>query len=372
MTDPRVAWSTTGAYGDRPSSYGVADSSKPSATIRGKQLLVNSASAVDDPRVGVDLPERAMRQNGGFGVEDSERPSHAVVAEGTVRNTRASIADPRLTCSQRSDAYGVQSGEGPSSTIVGNHAHDNVRGSIADPRLDRSPRRGSYGVQAGGEPSDTIRGNHSARQALGSVADPRLAVLEVRYDERGWPVPTHELVRLDDGRFVLYGPEVDFTSKRPRADIVIRSFDGTRHRPFTDDELKTIQGFPLWFHFCGPSSCTKTKPGEPPLTGRRKRTGNAVPPVTGYAIARECKDTLVASALGGFRLASGRTPGAGSRPGRATSWRTRSRSSTGSPSTSASPGTGSTARSGTRTMTSWKPSGRRQSRPARSPCRRST
>lgn len=305
VADPRVAWSTTGAYGDRPSGYGVADASKPSPTVRGKQLLVNSASSVDDPRVGVDLPERAMRQNGGFGVETGEQPSHAIVAEGTVRNTRASVADPRLTCSQRSDAYGVQSAEGPSCTIVGNHAHDNVRGSVADPRLDYSPRRGSFGVQDAAEPSDTVRGNHSARQAPGSVADPRLADLEVRYDERGWPMPTHELVQLADGRFVLYGPSLDFASKRPRVDIVIRSFDGTRHRAMTDDELKALMGFPSWFHFSGPSSCSKGKPGQAPQTGRRKRTGNAVPPVTAYALGMEFRDTLLASEAGGFRLSSG-------------------------------------------------------------------
>mgnify|MGYP006348444619 CR=1 FL=1 len=314
VADPRVGWSTDGPYKDRPSSYGVVDSAEPSPTVRGKQLLANSAAAVDDPRVGVDLPLRAMRQNGGFGVETGEEPGHAVVAEGTVRNTRASVADPRLTCAQRSDAYGVQSGEEPSSTIVGNHGHDNVRGSVADPRLDYSPRRGSMGVQAAAAPSDTIRGNHSARQAPGSVQDPRVgrkvklakhAVLEVRYDERGWPIATHELVILADGRYVLYGPAVDFKDKRPRADIVIRAPDGCLHRPLTDAELSRIMGFPLGFEFCGPSSCAKTKPGEAPRTGRRKRIGNAVPPPTAYAIAQEMMATLVASSVGGFRLASG-------------------------------------------------------------------
>ena len=64
-------------------------------------------------------------------------------------------------------------------------------------------------------------------------------------------------------------------------------------------------GFPLGFEFCGPSSCAKTKPGEAPRTGRRKRIGNAVPPPTAYAIAQEMMATLVASSVGGFRLASG-------------------------------------------------------------------
>lgn len=312
VADPRVGWNPD-LHGGRPDSYGVADPDAPSPTVRGKALIQNSKSSIPDPRVGVDLPARKKRQNGGFGVESSGQPAHAVIAEGTVRNTRASVADPRLTCKPRKGAYGVTGADEASATIVGHHAHDNGPASVADPRLDHAPRRGSHGVLAADQPADTIRGLHTVRQAPGSVQDPRLAktakakhvALQVRYDERGWPVPTHELVRLDDGRLVLYGPAIDFASKRPRTDIVIRSVDGTNHRPMTDDELKLLQGFPLDFVFCGPSSCSKTKAGELPRTGRRKRIGNAVPPPTAEAIARECMATLVASAHGGFRLASG-------------------------------------------------------------------
>lgn len=313
VADPRVGWDPD-LHGGRPDSYGVADPAAPSPTVRGKQLVQNSKASIPDPRVGVGLPTSKKRQNGGFGVENGAAPSHAVIAEGTVRNTRASVADPRLTCEPRKGAYGVTAGEDPSATIVGHHAHDNGPASVADPRLSHAPRRGSNGVQAASEPSDTIRGMHSVRQAPGSVQDPRVAkkakpakhhVEPIRYDERGWPVATHELVRLDDGRLVLYGPAVDFKSRRPRADIVIRAPDGTLHRPMTDLELAVLMGFPVDFEFCGPSSCSKTADGEQPKTGRRKRIGNAVPPPTAEAIGREVMATLIASANGGFRLASG-------------------------------------------------------------------
>ena len=66
VADPRVGWTTAGAYKDRPSAYGVADPEQPSATIRGVQILQNSKSAVPDPRVAVALPESKKRQNGGL------------------------------------------------------------------------------------------------------------------------------------------------------------------------------------------------------------------------------------------------------------------------------------------------------------------
>ena len=368
VADPRVDWPAD-KHGGRPDCYGMADEAKPSGTVRGEQTIYSSKASTPDPRVDTAIPPRASRLNGGRGVEDSDASAHAIIAEGTVSNTRASVqdarvttayergpaaksgilgvtdsedasrtilgaatvrnsavstTDPRLVCSQRADAYGVHDPGAPSGTIVGAHAHDNVAGSVADARvsveLTHIPQRGTMGVKASGEPADTIRGNHSIRQAPGAVEDPRVASKVSRskraakpaktdlprvYSERGWPVATHYLVELDDGRLVLYGPPVDFKDPRPRADLVIVALDGTLHRPFTDEELSLLMGFPLGFKFCGASSCSRTKPGEPLKTGRRKRIGNAVPPPTAFAIAQECMATLIASANGGFRLASG-------------------------------------------------------------------
>ena len=87
--------------------------------------------------------------------------------------------------------------------------------------------------------------------------------------------------------------------------VVIRAPDGTCHRPLTDAELALLQGFPIGFEFCGPSSCAEPLADGTPQTGRRKRIGNAVPPPAAYAIARECWDTLAASEADGFRLAGG-------------------------------------------------------------------
>ena len=322
--------------GRHDGKLGVLDWERPSKTIIGKARVCNTWNSVADPRV--DWP--ADKHNGRpdcYGMADETGPSGTIRGVETIHSSKASVpdarvgsVDARLLRPQRSDAYGVQGADEPSGTIVGHHQHDNVAGSVADARvaveLDHTPRRGSMGVQASGEPSDVVRGNHSVRQAPGAVDDARVAQRDLKpgkarraakpkkpakpslprlYNERGWPVVTHYLVQLDDGRLVLYGPAIDFADPRPRADIVIVALDGTLHRPFTDAELALLMGFPLGYVFCGPSSCSKTKPGEPLRTGRRKRIGNAVPPPTAYAIARECMATLVASANGGFRLASG-------------------------------------------------------------------
>lgn len=368
VADPRVAWSTTGKFKDRPHHYGVADDRQPSATIRGMQTLQNTRASLVDPRLGVHVqirqgsestprngnygvvePEQPgptirgesqvwcsptaipdprlvvrtstsdhnkNRQNGGYGVDSFDEPRGTVVGEAGVQNARASVVDPRLSCAQRATSYGVNSDAEPAGTVVGSHSHDNSAGSVVDPRLGHKPRNDSYGVQDAAEPSSVVRGEHSARQAPGAVDDPRLGKRRarkakppkdygIRYDERGWPIPTHELVRLDDGRFVLYGPPRDFTRKRPVPGMVIRSYDGTLHRPLTTRELARIQGFPNWFEFCGPASCGDDLPDGTPQTGQRKRIGNAVPPPAAYAIARECYDTLLASASGGLRLSSG-------------------------------------------------------------------
>lgn len=280
--DPRPSWSPE-AHKGRPDSFGVGGWAAPSLTVRGRQDVQSSRASIADPR----LAERAGRQNGGFGVEDFDAPAHVVLGEGTVRNTRASVADPRLGCEPRNGHYGVIDSAEPSPTIIGHHQHDRAPASVTDPRLHHAPRRGTFGVLDPAVPAPTIRARHDARQAPAAVVD-----------ERGWPVPTHELVREGD-ELVLYGPPIDLESKRPCL-LVIRAPDGTWHRPLTDRELAVLQGFPVDAYFEGPSASSR-KGGA----GRREHIGNAIPPPTAEAIAREVAAAILASRAGGFRLASG-------------------------------------------------------------------
>jgi hypothetical protein len=248
-------------------------------------------------RLGV----RAARQNGGFGVEALDDAAHAVLGEGSVRNTRASVADPRLGCEPRNGHYGVLESDAPSGVVIGALGHDSGVGSVADPRLSyRSAERvaqadrregggghsgrGDFGVVDPGAPAPTFRARHEVRQAPAAVVD-----------ERGWPVPTHELVREGD-ELVLYGPPIDLETKRS-CYLVIRAPDGTWHRPLTDRELAVLQGFPVDCMLEGPSSSSRTGGA-----GRREHIGNAIPPPTAEAIAREAAATLRSKAVAGFLM----------------------------------------------------------------------
>lgn len=279
--DPRIGWDQE-VHGGRPDSYGVGSWSAISPTVRGRSDIQTSRGSIADPR----LAERADRHNGGFGVEDFDGQAHSVLGRASTANTRASVADPRLGCEPRNGHYGVVDAAEPAPTIIGHHLHDRAPASVADPRLDHEPRRGSFGVVDPAAPAPTIRARHDARQAPAAVVD-----------ERGWPVPTHELVREGDA-LVLYGPPIDLTTKRPCL-LVIRAPDGTWHRPLTDRELALLQGFPVDCYLEGPTASSKK------TAGRREHIGNAIPPPTAEAIAREVAATLLASRTGGFRLAGG-------------------------------------------------------------------
>lgn len=279
VADPRVGWDSA-THGGRPDSWGVGTWSAPSLTVRAQQLVQTSRASIADPR----LAPRTGRQNGGFGVEADDAPAHAVLGEGTVRNTRASVADPRLGCKPRNGHYGVMDGDQPSPTIIGHHQHDSAVGSVADPRLAHEPRRGTMGVVDLAAPAPTVRARHEVRQAPAAVVD-----------ERGWPMPTHELVREGED-LVLYGPALDLTTRRACL-LVIRAPDGSWHRPLTDRELAVLQGFPIDCQLEGPSSSSRSGGA-----GRREHIGNAIPPPTAEAIGREVAATLRSNAVAGFLL----------------------------------------------------------------------
>lgn len=352
--------------GRQDGKLGVMDPSLPAHTIISSATPTKGWSAIADDRVALGPGSmRAARQNGGYGVEAADAPAHAVVARGGLHTARLVVEDIRLGCSPRNGAYGVNDAELPSSTVIGHHDVDCAPATLADQRiaLDHVPRNGSYGVLASDQPADTVRGHHSVRQAPGVVADirvpwdpadrkgrpdcygvadadepsvtvratqeiqsarsavadsrvsrrrgrPRPVDDEIQFDERGWAIPTHTMVRFPDGRVALYGPRLDFDDKRGCYLVILSielGYDGgdlvVRRRWWARGlslrELADLQSFPRDFIFCGPA--TSSEAG----TGQKERIGNGIPVETAYAIADEDWKTLEASAAGGFRLAGG-------------------------------------------------------------------
>lgn len=336
--DPRVAWSST-KHGGRPDSFGVGSMGAPSLVVRGRQEVQTSRASIADTRLAesnrrfkgkmqvsaMDQPSNTItgtsatpalgacavvadtrlgtnrkgRQNGGFGVEDCDAPAHSVLGRSTINVARASVADTRLGCSQRSGSYGVQDAVQPGATIVGHHSHDNSPGSMADPRLSYRTAervaaadsraagagfsgRGDFGVLDPAAPAPAIRARHEVRQAPAAVVD-----------ERGWPVPTHELVRDADGGLTLYGPAIDLKSKRA-CYMVIRAPDGCWHRPLTLREKATLQSVPTDFVIEGPASSSKKQAGV------GEWIGNMIPVDTAEGIGLELIEALESSVAAGF------------------------------------------------------------------------
>lgn len=290
VTDPRIgfgvdpATAKPGSWGasGRPDAYGVQDPAKPGTTVRARSEVQTSRRSIADPRVG-----GKPRRSGAYEVIGEDSPAKVIRARHDVWSSPASVADPRLTCEPRSGAYGMLDADEVGPTIIGYHKHDRAPASVADPRLTHAPRRGSFGLLDNNEPAPVIRGRHTVRQAPAALVD-----------WRGWPVATHELVE-EAGSLVLYGPELDLISTRPRRDIVIRAPDGTWHRAMTTRELACLQSFPDDFVFEGSDSSSKTQPGI------REHIGNAVPPDAAEAIAVECMVALMSSADGGYHLSNG-------------------------------------------------------------------
>lgn len=336
---PSCDWKTI------PAQIEVVVCSSSEAVRIGLECVQPAAAGVP---ADVRTKARANKQNGGHGVEAHDRPSHGVVGCSDPSNARASVEDIRLGCEPQAGAYGVHSPDRPSATVLGYHKH----GSVADIRLGHAPHNDSYGVVSPDAPSFAVRGCNEVRQATAAVADVRVqwdhsersgrpdcygvadpaapspticarAVIQsarasvadtrlaagagdegpIRYDERGWPIPTHSLIRYPDGRVVLYGPELDLKTKKG-CHLVIASVDvasGRRawHRPLTTRELACLQSFPRDFQFCGPVSSSKRG------TGQRERIGNAIPCATAKAIAQEARLTILAALEGGFHLSSG-------------------------------------------------------------------
>lgn len=291
VADPRVGWDVE-RHAGRPDSYGVARIDVPSLTVRGRQDVQISRASVADPR----LAPSATRFKGKLQVSAVAEASNTITGSSAQPSLGACavVADPRLGCEPRNGHYGVLEADAPSGVILAAHGHDSGRGSVADLRLSYRGAdleaagghsgRGDFGVVDPTGPSPTIRARHAVRQAPSAVVD-----------ERGWPRPTHELVREGD-ELVLYGPPIDLKTKRS-CYLVIRAPDGTWHRPLTDRELAVLQGFPVDCMLEGPSSSSRTGGA-----GRREHIGNAIPPPTAEAIAREALATLRSTAVAGFLM----------------------------------------------------------------------
>lgn len=261
IADPRA----DGAF-EGSGKYRVTDFREAAGTIIGASTTGQGAFAVADPRP----PRPPEELHGKFHVTPFDAPSRAVI--GGRENGAFIVADPRP--GYHEDAHqnilSVTDWDGRSKTVTGARHVAGGALSVADPRpiglnanRENYKTGGHYGVLPWEESANAVPGFAKYDRGEWSVADPREA----------------------QGTASIWLPEPD-----DRLVAVIRSLDGTWHRPFTILELAALQSLvdpDDIFALDGQSE-----------SAWRERIGNAVPPAAAEAIAGVMGTTLLLAMTG--------------------------------------------------------------------------
>lgn len=286
---PESRWEGTG-------SLGVTAWTDPSGTITGDARPAKGAFSVADPRhLG------PAKFNDRFRVMRFDETSQTVTGAGPQGQ---SVADPRPAWEKRYNNLSVTKWEESIPTVTA--GGKGVQGgalSVADPRFPNSQgeHAGKYSVQPWEEPSSTITGSDRIGSGALCVADPRPRAQRGKGDHYltngnygvvPWEEPSGAVsaaANHDNGRWNVADPRLPEFQELPEASqrliAVIRSLDGTWHRPFTTLELAALQSF------VDPGEIFELEGNSD--SARREMIGNAVPPLAAKAIAETIGQTLL-------------------------------------------------------------------------------
>lgn len=282
VADPRTGYSENA----HKNVYRIIRWDEASQTISSGHGPSSGGMSVADPRhVGPDKFYNAMR------IAPFDRPASTITgAHGDAQ----CVADPRPPSGPMFGKYAVTDWAEPAGTVIS--GNDKGAYAVADPRPGWDRRGNNLVVEAWDEPSRTVIGGGKGVQGGWlSVADPRPSAQRGKgdayltnghygvlpWDEACGAVSSSAC--LDNGRWSVADPRLPEASEKLVA--VIRSLDGTWHRPFTTLELAALQSL--------------VDPGELfDLDGssdgaKRERIGNAVPPRAAQAIADLMGQTLL-------------------------------------------------------------------------------
>lgn len=208
------------------------------------------------------------RHRGFLGVRPWDEPSGTVAGRSLPTNGAFSVADPRAPAgASQYQQYGVLRMEDTAGAVIGVKSPGQGTFSVADPRFEWSPNThcNKYRIVPYGSASGTVTGSDRVGSGAPCVADPRVAPADAAdaedAEDAGLPHGNQNMV------------------------CVIRSQDGTWHRPFTTLELAALQSM--------------VEPEEKlELDGLsdqawRERIGNAVPKYAATAIGEQMGRTLL-------------------------------------------------------------------------------
>lgn len=290
------SWPTNGQYAvadprHRENTFGalsVDQWTEPVGTVTGQRA--GNGLFISDPRSGFG----PNTHKNVFRVVKWDEASGTIDGQHSPSNGAACVADPRhLGPAKFNDRYRVVNYDEPAKAITG---ATGIGQCIADPRWANSQgeHSGKYHVTGWDETTKTITGIDRIGSGALCVADPRAMSREKgdnyltggHYGVVGWDQPSYSVsgaANHDNGWWNVADPRMPGDSDKLVA--VIRSMDGTWHRPFTTLELAALQSLvdpEDLFDLDGESDAAK-----------RERIGNAVPPIAAQAIADLMGQTLL-------------------------------------------------------------------------------
>ncbi|QNH04473.1 DNA cytosine methyltransferase [Pseudomonas sp. B11D7D] len=271
---------------------GVRHWGEPSGTVAGASGPTNGAFSVADPRA-----REGALQYQQYGVRRWDETSGAVIGVKSPGQGTFSVADPRDPGIGHGK-YNVAEWAGLSRTVIAGSTTGQGAFAVQDPRhMGAAKHSNEFRVVPYDRATQTVTSAHGTGQC---VADPRPGMAKVKGDPYltgghygvvpwdGQAGAVSASARQDNGRWSVADPRLPAANER--LTCVIRSLDGTWHRPFTTLELAALQSL--------------VDPEEQlELDGLsdqawRERIGNAVPPHAAEAIGHVMGTTLLLAGAG--------------------------------------------------------------------------
>ncbi|WP_408082927.1 DNA cytosine methyltransferase [Pseudomonas aeruginosa] len=246
-------------------------------------------------------------RSGYMGVHGWDDTAGTIAGRSGPTNGAFSVADPRYRQASNwnhGQQFGVIRWAESAPTIPGQTMPGQGTFSVADPRPNWNRHSGNYRVIRYDQPAGTIiAGGKGVQQ---SVADPRILhrgkgdhyLTGGHYGVIGFNQHSGAIAassRYDSGRFSVADPRIPAADER--LTCVIRSLDGTWHRPFTTLEKAALQSLVEPEEYLVLDGMSDKDWSE--------RIGNAVPPHAAEAIADVMGTTLLLAEQGEtFRLSN--------------------------------------------------------------------
>jgi site-specific DNA-cytosine methylase len=268
---------------------GVRKWDEHTGAVVGRSLPLNGAFSIADPRMHTGF------EYSQYGVLRFDEHMGAVSGQSAPGGGKYTVADPR-TGIKHNNCFRIVRFDQNAGTVTGGTGPSAGGQGVADPRSTTGfGGKGKYIVTPYDSNANTVISGSTTGQGAFAVADPRPNLNRakgdnyltaghygvVRYDDSCGAVSA--AAGHDNGRWSVADPRLPEASDKLVA--VIRSLDGTWHRPFTTLELAALQSL--------------VDPEEQlELDGLsdsdwRERIGNAVPPKAAQAIAEVMGTTLL-------------------------------------------------------------------------------